>query len=675
MSNFSEKFFAKIITVALTVAIAIPASFAFIPAKKAEASFTVCFAAFFSALGISIGNSTAVAVVSVPVAANGQAYAQSQQSGNAQGNLFKECIEKPFVTIIVKSMLAKMTQEIVDWINGGFNGSPAFLSDPGNFLLNVGDQVAGEFILGTDLAFLCSPFKLQIQLSLALNYSHKESGAAKAACTLSQVIGNVDAAVDNLNKDFSGGGGWNSWFAISQGTNNNVYGSYLEASSNMSAKVSKQQNKKLVDLSWSGGFLSSETCTGPNGETYDNQGGILTGNIAGEKINTDSANQDSYKKNKDAWNKQRAEEMNDPNFMGPPRAEYKVDCKTVTPGRTIAGVLDKTLNVTTDQVGLAEDLDQIFNALANQLIMQVFQKGLAGASRSDSSGKSPLKQFVDSTAQEESAAYDESNTKIGDVTESNNTSGSLPGGAQGGQSTTRSNIAQGGNVWATPGIMYNSDPLDVTDGNTKSSLGPTGDFSGVVTALSTSPTLTVALKGQTAQSISQIVVFQRTNPGDGSTSYPPMPFVVQVLTDQTSTTAVWTSQQYIQDFSGPIEIDVPSGINGRYVRLVGQSTTPGKLEIAEVQVYNNVPPSITLNGSNPSIVQVGGTFTDPGAKANDTRDGDISANIQVSGTVDTSTAGNYTLTYTVANSSGMTSNPVIRTVVVQANTSYQPPAI
>ncbi len=63
-------------------------------------------------------------------------------------------------------------------------------------------------------------------------------------------------------------------------------------------------------------------------------------------------------------------------------------------------------------------------------------------------------------------------------------------------------------------------------------------------------------------------------------------------------------------------------------------------------------PSITLLGDNPLIVQLNDTFTDPGATATDAQDGDLTADIMTTDDVDTSTVGDYTVTYTVEDSAG-----------------------
>ncbi|MFA8439972.1 immunoglobulin-like domain-containing protein [Pueribacillus sp. YX66] len=63
-------------------------------------------------------------------------------------------------------------------------------------------------------------------------------------------------------------------------------------------------------------------------------------------------------------------------------------------------------------------------------------------------------------------------------------------------------------------------------------------------------------------------------------------------------------------------------------------------------------PVITLNGNNPMIVKQGDPYNEPGATANDNFDGDVSDDIEISGDVDTSTIGTYTVTYTVSDSVG-----------------------
>lgn len=76
-------------------------------------------------------------------------------------------------------------------------------------------------------------------------------------------------------------------------------------------------------------------------------------------------------------------------------------------------------------------------------------------------------------------------------------------------------------------------------------------------------------------------------------------------------------------------------------------------------------PVITLLGATTMAVEPGIAFSDPGATATDAEDGDISANIVVSGdSVNTAVPGTYTLSYNVADSAGNAAVEVTRTVTV-----------
>ncbi|MFA6486187.1 MAG: S8 family serine peptidase [Candidatus Magasanikbacteria bacterium] len=85
-----------------------------------------------------------------------------------------------------------------------------------------------------------------------------------------------------------------------------------------------------------------------------------------------------------------------------------------------------------------------------------------------------------------------------------------------------------------------------------------------------------------------------------------------------------------------------------------------------VATVNNIDkgvPTITLLGSNMEIYQ-GTDYIDAGATATDAVDGDLTASIQVVNSVNTSTAGTYTVTYNVSDTAGNLAPTVTRTVVV-----------
>jgi hypothetical protein len=111
--------------------------------------------------------------------------------------------------------------------------------------------------------------------------------------------------------------------------------------------------------------------------------------------------------------------------------------------------------------------------------------------------------------------------------------------------------------------------------------------------------------------------------------------------------------------------EVLTNIVGTYTvtYTVSDSSTNIATATRTVHVVDTTPPVLTLTGAATLTNECHAAFTDPGATASDTCDGDLTPVIQVSGTVNTNTVGTYTLTYIVRDSS---SNEVsaTRSVVV-----------
>ena len=51
-------------------------------------------------------------------------------------NNIKECIDA-IAFALAKTLLAKLTDSIINWINSGFDGNPFYIGDTGNFFKNV----------------------------------------------------------------------------------------------------------------------------------------------------------------------------------------------------------------------------------------------------------------------------------------------------------------------------------------------------------------------------------------------------------------------------------------------------------------------------------------------------------------------------------------------------------
>jgi len=222
------------------------------------------------------------------------------------------------------SLIEHIADSTVDWINSGFKGSPAFITNFDDTLTDVADQTLGEFIEGSSLAFLCSPFSLDIKIALTLQFG----GERRAHCTLSDVFENADDALDDLGNDWS----WDKWYNVTQ-PQNNVYGAYTKAYADLTLKLAEAEDKTITKSKWAGGFLEYKHCEDDKEvtecETVTEEGRCETYTVPGK-------------------------------------------CTTQTPGTTINNSLTKVLGLGNDRLTAADELDEIIAALLNQLVSSVF---------------------------------------------------------------------------------------------------------------------------------------------------------------------------------------------------------------------------------------------------------------------------------------------------------------
>jgi len=117
---------------------------------------------------------------------------------------------------------------------------------------------------------------------------------------------------------------------------------------------------------------------------------------------------------------------------------------------------------------------------------------------------------------------------------------------------------------------------------------------------------------------------------------------------------------------------LPGGISSVTVNGVVQSSEgPAEGSVVSPVGPDIQAPELDLFGAATVALECGAVYSEPGARAVDDRDGDISANITVAGEVISAVPGDYTLTYSVADLAGNTAQRT-REVVVADTT---PPAL
>jgi len=249
---------------------------------------------------------------------------------------------------LAKMVIKSMTQSIVNWINSGFQGSPAFVTDLQQYLRDQVDRAIGDFIYNDpDLNFLCSPFQLDVKIALATSYQSNAYGGygSKAQCTLSDVTDNIEGFLNGSFND----GGWQGWFEITQNYTNTPVGAELSAKTEMYARIVDAQGREIQQLNWGDGFLSFKVCA----------------DTAAQK-----------------------------------------NCDITTPGRVIADQINKSLGAGQDALITADEINEILSALFAQLAKQALTGingllGLGGSSYSSGGfGSLGNQSFLDALADE-----------------------------------------------------------------------------------------------------------------------------------------------------------------------------------------------------------------------------------------------------------------------------------
>jgi hypothetical protein len=163
--------------------------------------------------------------------------------------------------LMIKMLLQKLTDSTVKWINSGFNGSPAFIQDPGKFFEDIARTEVLQF--GAEIIGSGNPFGKDWIRNNARAFSNKFQDNAQYS--LNELIQetNPEYSATTFQADFSMGG-WNAWTAMTQVPANNPLGFQIMADNEIQQRLagtsqSRAQNVRDA-LQEAGGFLGDERC-------------------------------------------------------------------------------------------------------------------------------------------------------------------------------------------------------------------------------------------------------------------------------------------------------------------------------------------------------------------------------------------------------------------------------
>ena len=232
--------------------------------------------------------------------------------------------------------------------------------------------------------------------------------------------------------------------------------------------------------------------------------------------------------------------------------------------------------------------------------------------------------------------------------------------------------------------VLGANPVTVEAGTTYNDAGATADGGEAVTASGTVDTNTVGVytiyysasddNGNQASATRTVNVVDTNAP------------VITVLGANPVTVEAGTTYNdagaTAQDtFDGDISSSITSTNNidmttlGTYSVIYNVADSNGNNAIPlirTVNVIDTTAPVISINGASVVDIQLDSAYNDAGATAIDVFEGDLTGSISVINNVDVSTAGTYTVTYDVSDSSGNQANQVVRTVNVNSAPNTPP---
>jgi len=194
------------------------------------------------------------------------------------------------------------------------------VTDWEGYLIAAADNASGYFINELGLTELCEPFARHTRSALTVGISGKGvSLRERAKCTISDALINLEA----FYRDFSDGS-WDRWLELTQIPANNPFISYWVGLEDLQRKRDAQVEKSLYEALASEGFLGVQRCEPATDEDEDG--------------------------------------------LDVPVGE---DCTIVTPGELVEEQLRDVFGSEIEELGLADELDEILLALMRRLISEL----------------------------------------------------------------------------------------------------------------------------------------------------------------------------------------------------------------------------------------------------------------------------------------------------------------
>jgi hypothetical protein len=254
----------------------------------------------------------------------------------SQFQLLQATTLNPLAWAIAKAILQAVVNSTINWINSGFKGSPAFVTNLNSTIQTIGDAEANTFVnqLRTN-GSIKSPFQNQVANTVSTNYFQSTASNGfftQNPYTLNKVTTNDAAFLQGGSTGFAQGG-FDAFLSASMNPQNNPYGATLLARDGLYNQVTNAQSNQKAEIGNGGGFLSQKNCPKVSSGS---SGTALTSGLSAVVCAAGSI---------------------------------------INPGSTIKAALDKNLGSSIDVLVQASTFGQLVNVLFGQLMNHLLSSG------------------------------------------------------------------------------------------------------------------------------------------------------------------------------------------------------------------------------------------------------------------------------------------------------------
>ncbi len=155
--------------------------------------------------------------------------------------------------------------QMMNMINKGFNGNPAFIKNPQQFFSDISAGQANQFIKTLTNSSIAPPLQGTIAKNLIGGYNSNFTGSQPNKWSNSQT-----QAYNSFTSGSPNGFSLSSLFNISQNPSNNFYGSQMMAQNQLQAQIAQKVGLQQQQLQWNNGYMSTQQCQTVNGKQVCN---------------------------------------------------------------------------------------------------------------------------------------------------------------------------------------------------------------------------------------------------------------------------------------------------------------------------------------------------------------------------------------------------------------------